>query len=655
MGDGSPTLQDKLDALLQEERKFPPSETFRSQANGNDPAIYERAKQDLEAFWAAEAERLDWAARWEKVLEWNAPWAKWFVGGRLNITHNCVDRHVASARRNKAAIIWEGEPGDSRVLTFGMLQHEVNRFANVLKSLGVKKGDRVAIYMGMVPELPVAMLACAKIGAPHSVVFGGFSAESLRERINDAQAKVLVTCDGAWRRGNVVPLKANADEALTGTPTIEKVVVLKRVGEAAQVNMQTGRDLWWHEAMAAASDKCSAEPMDSEDMLYILYTSGTTGKPKGVVHTTAGYLLGVSTSHRLIFDVKENDVYWCTADIGWVTGHSYIVYGPLANGCTSVMYEGTPDYPDRGRFWSIVAKYGINVLYTAPTAIRTFMRWGAEWPDRHDLSSLRLLGTVGEPINPEAWMWYHEHIGRERCPIVDTWWQTETGMVLITPLPGLIATKPGSATRPFPGVEAEVLDEKGQRVGPGAGGYLVLTRPWPAMFRTIYGDSERYVRQYWSRYTGKYFTGDGAKVDGDGYFWLLGRVDDVMNVAGHRISTYEVESALVDHDSVAEAAVIGKMHEVKGQGISAFVTLKEGTDATEELKEELKRHVAHKIGAIARPDDIFFTSELPKTRSAKIMRRLLRDIAEGRVLGDTTTLADPMIIAQLKHQYEGRE
>lgn len=655
MGDGSPTQQDKLDALLQEKRKFPPSEAFRSQANGSDPTIYERARQDLEGFWTEEAERLDWLARWEKVLEWNVPWAKWFVGGKLNVTYNCVDRHVASARRNKAAIIWEGEPGDSRVLTFGMLQHEVNRFANALKSLGVKKGDRVAIYMGMVPELPIVMLACAKIGAPHSVVFGGFSAESLRERINDAEAKVLVTCDGGWRRGNVVPLKANADEALMGTPTIEKVVVLKRMGQATQVSMQPGRDLWWHEVMATASDKCSAEPMDSEDMLYILYTSGTTGKPKGVVHTTAGYLLGVSTSHRLIFDVRENDVYWCTADIGWVTGHSYIVYGPLANGCTSLMYEGTPDYPDRGRFWSIVAKYGVNILYTAPTAIRTFMRWGTEWPVKWDLSSLRLLGTVGEPINPEAWMWYHENIGRERCPIVDTWWQTETGMVLITPLPGLIATKPGSATRPFPGVEAEVLDEKGQRVGPGAGGYLVLTRPWPAMFRTIYKDPERYVRQYWSRYPGKYFTGDGAKVDEDGDFWLLGRVDDVMNVAGHRISTYEVESALVDHDLVAEAAVIGKMHEVKGQGISAFVTLKEGTDATEALKEELKRHVAHKIGAIARPDDIFFTSELPKTRSAKIMRRLLRDIAEGRVLGDTTTLADPTIIAQLKHQYEGRE
>jgi len=655
MGDGSPTQQDKLDALLQEQRKFSPSEAFRRQANINDPAIYERARQDLEAFWAEEAERLDWGARWEKVLEWNAPWAKWFVGGKLNVAHNCVDRHAASARRNKAAIIWEGEPGDSRVLTFGMLQFEVNRFANGLKSLGVKKGDRVAIYLGMVPELAVAMLACAKIGAPHSVVFGGFSAESLRERINDAKAKVLVTCDGSWRRGNVVPLKANADEALTGTPTIEKVVVLKRVGEATQVSMRPGRDVWWQEVIGTASDKCAAEPMDAEDMLYILYTSGTTGKPKGVVHTTAGYLLGVSTSHRFIFDVKENDVYWCTADIGWVTGHSYIVYGPLANGCTSLMYEGTPDYPDRGRFWSIVSRYGVNVLYTAPTAIRTFMRWGTEWPAKYDLASLRLLGTVGEPINPEAWMWYHENIGRERCPIVDTWWQTETGMVLITPLPGLISTKPGSATRPFPGVEAEVLDEKGQGVGPGAGGYLVLNKPWPAMFRTIYGDPERYIRQYWSRYPGKYFTGDGAKVDEDGYFWLLGRVDDVMNVAGHRISTYEVESALVDHDSVAEAAVIGKMHEVKGQGISAFVTLKEGTAASEALKEELKRHVAHKIGAIARPDDIFFTPELPKTRSAKIMRRLLRDIAEGRVLGDTTTLADSTVIAQLKHQYEGSE
>ena len=643
---------ENLAALLDEKRVFPPSEEFRRQANAPDPAIYEKAGRSLEDFWAEEASRLDWFKRWDKVLEWNAPWAKWFVGGKLNVTHNCVDRHAASARRNKAAIIWEGEPGDARVLTFGMLAREVNRFANALKSLGVKKGNRVAIYLGMTPELPIAMLACAKIGAPHSIVFGGFSADSLRERINDAKAKVLITADGAWRRGAVVPLKASADQALEGTPSIEKVVVAERVGKAAHVTMQSGRDLWWKDLVADASDKCDAEPMDAEDMLYILYTSGTTGKPKGVVHTTAGYLVGVSATHRYIFDIKETDVFWCTADIGWVTGHSYIVYGPLANGTTTLMYEGTPDYPDRGRFWAIVAKYGVNVLYTAPTAIRTFMRWGANWPGKHDLSSLRVLGTVGEPINPEAWIWYHENIGRGRCPIVDTWWQTETGMILITPLPGLTRTKPGSATRPFPGVEAEVLDDKGQRVGPGAGGYLVLTRPWPAMFRTIYGDPDRYVKEYWSRYPGKYFTGDGAKVDADGYFWLLGRVDDVMNVAGHRISTYEVESALVDHASVAEAAVIGRSHDVKGQGIASFVTLKEGVQASDQLKEELKAHVAKKIGSIARPDDIFFTSELPKTRSAKIMRRLLRDIAEGRILGDTTTLADPAAVSKLKQQYE---
>ena len=646
---------EKFDALLQENRTFPPSDEFRRQANAKDPAIYERADGDGRSFWAEEAERLDWFKKWTEVLDWKVPWAKWFVDAKLNVTHNCIDRHAASARRDKAAIIWEGEPGDSRVLTYGMLQREVNKFANVLKSLGVKKGDRVALYMGMTPELPIAMLGCAKIGAPHSVVFGGFSVDSLRERINDAQAKVLVTADGAWRRGNVVPLKVNADEALKGTLTIEKVVVVERVGKAANPGMQPGRDLWWHDVMAMASDQCNAEPMDAEDMLYILYTSGTTGKPKGIVHTTAGYLVGVSTTHRYIFDVKENDVYWCTADIGWVTGHSYIVYGPLANGTTTLMYEGTPDYPDRGRFWSIVAKYRVNIIYTAPTAIRTFMRWGREWPGKYDLSSLRVIGTVGEPINPEAWMWYHENIGRGRCPIVDTWWQTETGMCLITPLPGLTATKPGSATHPFPGIEAEVVDEKGQKVGPGAGGYLVLTKPWPAMFRTIYGDPDRYVRQYWSRYPGKYLTGDGAKVDADGYFWLLGRVDDVMNVAGHRISTYEVESALVDHPAVAEAAVIGKSHEIKGQGIAAFVTLKERAHASDALKEELRKHVASKIGAIARPDDIFFAAELPKTRSAKIMRRLLRDIAEGRVLGDTTTLADPGVVSQLKHQYEEKE
>ncbi|MGH9404942.1 MAG: acetate--CoA ligase [Terriglobia bacterium] len=644
--------RENLEALLEEKRVYAPPEEFRKQANWADARALERMSRDPEAFWAAEAERLDWMKRWDKVLEWNAPWAKWFSGGKLNVTANCVDRHAASERRNRAAIIWEGEPGDSRVLTFGMLEREVNKCANALKSLGVKKGDRVAIYMGMTPELPIALLACAKIGAPHSVVFGGFSAESLRERINDAEAKVLITADGAWRRGNIVPLKVNADEALKGCPSIQKSLVLSRIGSRAACAMQSGRDVWWHEVVEAASPRCEAEPMDAEDVLYILYTSGTTGKPKGVVHTTAGYLLGTSVTHRYIFDVKESDVYWCTADIGWVTGHSYIVYGPLANGTTSLMYEGSPDYPDRGRFWNLIAKYGVNIFYTAPTAIRTFMRWGAEWPAKSDLSSLRVLGTVGEPINPEAWVWYRKNIGHERCPVVDTWWQTETGMIMISPLPGVTETKPGSATKPFPGVTAEVVDDQGQPVGPGSGGYLLLTRPWPAMFRTIYRDPERYERQYWSKYPGKYLTGDGAKVDADGYFWLLGRVDDVMNVSGHRISTFEVESALVDHPSVAEAAVIGKTHEVKGQGIAGFVTLKEGVEPSDDLKKELREHVAKKIGALARPEDIYFTSELPKTRSAKIMRRLLRDIAEGRVLGDTTTLADPGVVAALKQQYE---
>ncbi|MGH9325256.1 MAG: acetate--CoA ligase [Terriglobia bacterium] len=652
MVDQASTQREHLEALLEEKRLYPPPKEFQKQANWPDLSIYERARKDPEAFWAAEAENLAWIKRWDTVLEWKAPWAKWFVGGKLNVAYNCVDRHAASSRRNKAAIVWEGEPGDSRVLTFGMLEREVNRCANGLKSLGVKKGDRVAIYMGMTPELPIALLACAKIGAPHSVIFGGFSAESLSERMNDAKAKVLVTADGAWRKGNVVPLKANADEALRNSPSVEKVVVLERVGSRTPCPMRAGRDLWWHELIDKSSPRCEPEPMDSEDILYILYTSGTTGKPKGVVHTSAGYLLGTSVTHRTVFDIKENDVYWCTADIGWVTGHSYIVYGPLANGCTNLMYEGSPDFPDRGRFWDVVSKYGVTVLYTAPTAIRTFMRWGTEWPEKFDLSSLRVLGSVGEPINPEAWVWYHQHIGRERCPVVDTWWQTETGMIMISPLPGVTATKPGSATLPFPGIGAEVLDEKGNGVGPGGGGYLVLTRPWPAMFRTIYGDPERYEKQYWSKYPGKYLTGDGAKVDKDGYFWLLGRVDDVMNVSGHRISTFEVESALVDHTAVAEAAVIGKTHEVKGQGIAGFVTLKENVEPSDDLKKELREHVAKKIGALARPDDIFFTSELPKTRSAKIMRRLLRDIAEGRVLGDTTTLADPGVIAKLKAQYE---
>jgi acetyl-CoA synthetase len=641
-----------LSALLDERRVFAPSEEFRRQANFSDAAIYERAARDPEGFWAEQARRLDWFSPWSKVLEWNPPWAKWFTGGKLNVTHNCVDRHAHSARRNKAAIIWEGEPGDSRVLTYGMLEREVNRFANALRSLGVAKGDRVAIYMGMVPELAIAMLACAKIGAPHSIVFGGFSAEALRERINDAKAKIVITADGGWRRGGVVPLKASVDESLRDTPTVEKVVVVRRVGDAAKTHMQPGRDLWWHEIVAGASDECAAEPMDAEDMLFVLYTSGTTGKPKGIVHTTGGYLVAAAATHHYVFDIKEDDIYWCTADIGWVTGHSYVVYGALANGATSLMYEGTPDFPDRDRFWSIIDKYGVSIFYTAPTAIRTFMRWGTELPAKHSLKSLRLLGTVGEPINPEAWIWYHDYIGRQRCPIVDTWWQTETGTIMISPLPGITPTKPGSATKPLPGIIAEVVDANGAPVGPGAGGYLVLKKPWPSMMRTIYGDPDRYVQQYWSRYPGMYFTGDGCKVDADGYFWLLGRVDDVMNVAGHRISTYEVESALVDHASVAEAAVIGKTHEVKGQGISAFVTLKEGIAASDALKEELKKHVVAKIGAIARPDDIFFASELPKTRSAKIMRRLLRDIAEGRVLGDTTTLADPNVVSRLKTQYQ---
>ncbi len=651
---GTPGQSSTIDALLQENRRFPPSAEFTANANVRDPSVYQRAKDDPEGFWAEAANRLDWFQRWEKVLDWDAPWAKWFVGGKLNASYNAVDRHVKTWRRNKAAIIWEGEPGDTRVLTYRDLYREVNTFAAVLKGLGVSKGDRVAFYMPMIPELAIGLLACARIGAPHTVIFGGFSAEALRDRCNDSGAKVVVTADGGWRRGNIVPLKDTTDAAVAEAPTVENVLVIQRVGPSVrEVSMKEGRDHWYHDLAVNAKGKTvEPEPVDSEHPLYIMYTSGTTGKPKGQMHTTGGYLVGTSLTHEWIFDLKEDDIYWCTADIGWVTGHSYIVYGPLANGCTSLMYEGSPDYPDRGRFWSIVEKYGVNVFYTAPTAIRTFMRWGREWPAKYHLSSLRILGTVGEPINPEAWIWYNQIIGRGQCPIVDTWWQTETGMILITPLPALVATKPGSATRAFPGVEAHVLDEKGKEVGPGAGGYLVLTKPWPAMFRTIYGDPDRYVRQYWSRYAGKYFTGDGAKRDEDGYFWLLGRVDDVMNVSGHRISTYEVESALVDHDSVAEAAVIGKHDEVKGQAIACFVTLKERIQPSEALKKELREHVAGKIGALARPDEIFFTSELPKTRSAKIMRRLLRDIAEGRVPGDTTTLADPAVIGKLKHQYE---
>ncbi|MBI2166185.1 MAG: acetate--CoA ligase [Chloroflexi bacterium] len=640
-----------IEALLEERRRFPVPEEFGKRANVRDPGIYKRAARNPEAFWARVAQELHWFKKWDRVLEWNPPFAKWFLGGKLNVSYNCLDRHLDTPRKNKAAIIWEGEPGDDRVLTYQDLHREVCRFANALKSLGVKKGDRVTIYLPMIPELPIAMLACARIGAPHSVVFGGFSAESLRDRINDSQAKILITSDGGYRRGTIVPLKRSADEAVQGAPSVEKVVVVRRVGDKSGATMQEGRDLWWHELVQGQPLTCPPEEMDSEDMLYILYTSGTTGKPKGVVHTTAGYLVGTYATTRWVFDLKEEDTYWCTADIGWVTGHSYIVYGPLASGAASIMYEGAPDFPDRDRFWAIIEKYRVNVFYTAPTAIRTFMRWGEEYPKRHDLSSLRLLGTVGEPINPEAWVWYWKHIGGERCPVVDTWWQTETGMILISPLPGLTTLKPGSATFPLPGIEADVVDEQGNSVPLGGGGYLVITRPWPAMLRTIYGDPDRYVKQYWSRYPNLYFTGDGAKRDEEGYFWLLGRVDDVIKVSAHRLSTMEIESALVDHSAVAESAVIGKADEVKGEAIVAFVTLKNGVNQSPELINELKQHVVRKIGAIARPEQIIFTAELPKTRSGKIMRRLLRDVAEGRALGDTTTLADPAVVQALKDKY----
>ena len=639
--------------LLHEGRTFSPPDAFRTRAVVSDEGVYAEAARDPEAFWARLAGELEWSRPWTTVLDWRPPHAKWFVGGQLNVSVNCLDRHVRGARRNKAAIIWEGEPGDRRTLTYFDLHRQVSTFANVLKSLGARKGDRVAIYMPLVPELAIAMLACARIGAVHSVVFGGFSAESLRDRINDAKARLLITADGGYRRGNIVALKAIADEALAGTESIEHVVVLRRGGDKPiPITMKDGRDHWYHELMASASARCDAEPMDAEDMLYILYTSGTTGKPKGIVHTTGGYLVGTYATTKMVFDLREDDVYWCTADLGWVTGHSYVVYGPLANGATVVMYEGAPDWPQKDRFWALIEQYGVTVLYTAPTAIRAFMRWGTEWPARRDLSSLRLLGSVGEPINPEAWMWYHEVIGGGRCPVVDTWWQTETGAIMITPLPGLTTLKPGSATRTFPGISAEIRTERGDVVDVG-GGLLALTKPWPSMLRGIYGDPERYERQYWNKWgPGVYVTGDGAKRDKDGYFWLLGRVDDVINVAGHRIGTMEVESALVDHPSVAEAAVVGRMHEIKGQAIAAFVTLKDGTPGTPPLVDELKEHVVKKIGAIARPDDVLFTADLPKTRSGKIMRRLLRDIAEGKALGDTTTLADPGVVAKLKENYD---
>jgi acetyl-CoA synthetase len=639
-----------IEALLKEKRTFPPPKEFAKHAHVNRASIYGEARKNPAKFWERFAKELHWFKPWKRTLQWKAPYAKWFVGGKLNVSDNCLDRHISTARRTKAALIWEGEPGDSRTLTYWDLYREVNRFAAALKRAGVKKGDRVTIYLPMVPEAAIAMLACARIGAPHSVIFGGFAPEAVRERIHDAESTVLITADGGFRRGGIVPLKKNADDALRECPDVRTVVVLKRTGQA--IDMQAGRDIWWDDFVKHAPAHCPPEKMDAEDMLYLLYTSGSTGKPKGIVHTTGGYLTGVYATTKWIFDLRDTDVFWCTADIGWVTGHSYVVYGPLANGATSVMYEGTPDFPDKDRFWRIVEKHGVTICYTAPTAIRTFMRWGEEYPKRCDLSSLRLLGSVGEPINPEAWVWYWKVIGGGRCPVVDTWWQTETGHIMITPLPGLTTLKPGSATKPFPGVEAEVVNDKAE---PAKAGYLILKKPWPGMLRGIYRDPKRFVAQYWSRYPGVYFTGDGAKIDEGGDFWLLGRVDDVMNVSGHRVSTMEVESALVDHPLVAEAAVIGRPHEIKGQAIAAFVTIKDGAASGKELMEEIKGHVAKKIGALARPDDLIFASDLPKTRSGKIMRRLLRDIAEGKALGDTTTLADPAVVAKLKDQYGEEE
>jgi acetyl-CoA synthetase len=650
-------MKDQLDTLLSEQRRFPPSPEFAAHANATRE-LHEAAARDREAFWADQARSLDWIRPWDRVLEWTPPHAKWFVGGRLNVAANCLDRHLRGPRRNKAAIIWEGEPGDRQVLTYWELAREVNRCANALRRLGITRGDRVAIYLPMVPQAAIAMLACARIGAVHSVVFGGFSAESLRDRINDAQAVALITADAGYRRGQVLPLKRFADEAIRECPSIRNVIVVQRrpgaLGDEAFANMVEDRDHWWHRLLDPEPYHSEPEPMDAEDLLFILYTSGTTGKPKGIVHTTGGYLTHVTATTKHVFDLKDEDVFWCTADIGWVTGHSYVVYGPLANGATVLMYEGAPDWPERDRFWKLIERYGVTVFYTAPTAIRAFMKWGTEHPRAHDLSTLRLLGSVGEPINPEAWMWYHAHVGGGRCPIVDTWWQTETGGIMITPLPGLTTTKPGSATVPYPGIVAELVDNTGKVLQQG-GGFLTLSEPWPGMLRTIYGDDERYRETYWSRFPGRYFAGDGAKLDEEGYWWILGRVDDVLNVAGHRIGTMEVESALVDHPSVAEAAVVGRTHELKGQALAAFVTLKEGNHPSPGLRDDLRDHVARKIGAIARPDDILFSADLPKTRSGKIMRRLLKDIAEGRALGDTTTLADPNVVSRLKDMYEEKE
>jgi acetyl-CoA synthetase len=644
-----------IDSVLTEQRVFEPSEDFQSKARINSKAEYERlykeAAEHPAEFWAKIASELHWFKPWDRVLDWNLPFAQWFIGGQLNLSYNCLDRHVATWRKNKAAILWEGEPGDSRALTYQQLLHEVSKCANVLKSLGVKKGDRVAIYMGMVPELPIALLACARIGAPHTVVFGGFSSQALIDRINDCGASAVITQDAGYRRGAEVKLKDAVDQALPQCSTVKNVLVYRRTG--VEVKIQPGRDHWWHELMETASADCPAEPVDSEHPLYLLYTSGTTGKPKGILHTTGGYSVGTYITSKWVFDLREEDTFWCTADIGWVTGHSYVVYGPLQNGATTLMYEGGPTFPEPDRFWRIVEKYQVSIFYTAPTAIRAFMRLGEQWPRKYEMKSLRLLGSVGEPINPEAWMWYREVIGRGRCPIVDTWWQTETGAILISPLPGAISTKPGSATKPLPGIIADVVTREGQPVPAGSGGFLVIKQPWPSMLRTIYGDPERYKQQYWSQIPGMYFAGDGARIDQDGYFWLMGRVDDVLNVAGHRLSTMEIESALVANPMVAEAAVVGRPDDIKGQAVAAFVTLKAGQKPSEDLKNQLRLWVAKEIGPIAKPDDIRFADALPKTRSGKIMRRLLREIAtNGEVKGDTTTLEDLSVLTTLSAEEE---
>ena len=647
-----------IESLLDERRHFPPPAAFAARANVNDPAIYQRAADDYEAFWEDAARGLDWYEPWHTVLDWQLPFAKWFVGGKLNVSYNCLDRHVNAGRGDRVAYYWEGEPGDRRVITYADLLAETERTANALKELGVGRGDRVAIYMPMVPELPAAMLACTRIGAAHTVVFGGFSSESLADRINDSEAKLVITADGGYRRGKPFALKQNVDAAVESTPSVEHVLVLRRTGQ--DVAWKDGRDVWWHDIVPRQEANCEPERMDSEDMLYLLYTSGTTAKPKGILHTTGGYLTHVSATHRMVFDLRDDDVYWCAADIGWVTGHSYIVYGPLLNGATSVMYEGAPDYPTRDRWWEIAARYGATILYTAPTAIRTFMKWGDDLPAAHDLSKLRLLGSVGEPINPEAWLWYRHHIGGDRCPIVDTWWQTETGGIMISPLPAITATKPGSATLPLPGIEAKILDGEGHEIeGQGLGGNLVITKPWPGMARTLYREPERFIETYWSRFGQEtYAVGDAAFRDGDGYFWIVGRLDDVINVSGHRLSTMEVEAAVDSHPSVAEAAVIGVPDEQTGQAIVAFVTPRDGTSdgvEPEAMTAEIREHVAERIGKLARPARVYYSEDLPKTRSGKIMRRLLRDIATGHDLGDTTTLRDPSVVESLAAQVEAAD